>query len=177
MGRSPLKPNASGIIKENEKKVVYSPLSINLVDTMQEARGQVLCIYNLCHVPSSALTVPRNNESEPSNDHPSFSLNHRYRPLLLCPPRHPAHLSRPHLNNPNLRQRPRSSLRIHSHPVNSRNSHLRHQVPTRAGRNPKPACLPRRHAKIGLWWTFSSCSTTMSHWCVSFRTLSGTRSR
>jgi hypothetical protein len=132
---------------------------------------------------SRAIKLARQRNAEPNPNQattiPRFRCwNHRFRALLLCPPRHPAHLSRPRLNNHNLRQRPRSSLRIHSHPVNSRNSHLRHQVRTRAGRNPKPACLPWRHAKIGLWSTFSSCSTTTSHWCVSFRAPSqGTRSR
>jgi len=119
------------------------------------------------------MESPEPSESERTNERRKQRLSlifvdHRCRALLLCPPHHPALLSRPHLNHHNLRQQPRSLLRTHLPPANSPSSHPRRQVRMKAGRNPKPACPLRRHAKIGPWWTFSSCSTTMSHWCVSF---------
>jgi len=144
---------------------------------MQEQEGEFYCPYIICVTCPEPPTEPTESESERSNDCPSLLLTHRCRALLLCLPHHPALLSRPRLNNHNLRQQPRSLLPTHLPPANSPNSHLRRQVRTRAGPNPKPACPLRRHAKIGPWWTFSSCSTTMSHWCVSFEPSQGTRSR
>jgi hypothetical protein len=50
--------------------VLYSPLSIRLVDTIMAWKGSgfLLSLYNLCHVPS---TSSERTETERSKDHPS----------------------------------------------------------------------------------------------------------
>jgi Transcription initiation factor TFIID 23-30kDa subunit len=99
--------------------------------------------------------------------------DHRWRVLLAsCRLHLPIHLSLPHLSLRNLQQQPHNLLHTHLLLVSNPNCHLKHPAQTKAGRNPKPVCLPPKHAKIGPWWTFSLCLMIMSRWCVSL-TVSG----
>ncbi len=71
------------------------------------------------------------------------------RTVASCRLHHPVHLSRLHLNRRNLQQQLHNSLHTHLPLVSNPNCRLKHPARTKAGRIPKPVCLPPRRAKIG----------------------------
>lgn len=148
VGSSPLKPNASNIISKNKGSAIH------------------LCDHGLC-VPARMcsdsgvvefhyiirVTWYDNCLVAPPQQHHRQSIRVVVtivaRTAPPCPPHHLVHLSRPRPSQRNQRQQRHNSLHTHSLPANSPNSRPKHPARTKAGRSPKPASLPQRHARTG----------------------------
>ena len=148
VGGSPLKPNASNIISKNKGSVLFTFVTMVFVYWQESSDSGVVEFHYIIRVTwyDNCLVAPPQQHHRQSI---RVVVTIVARPAPPCPPHHLVHLSRPRPSQRNQRQQRHNSLHTHSLPANSPNSRPKHPARTKAGRSPKPASLPQRHARTG----------------------------